>query len=128
MSAVSTLSCWCSDLRSLEEEGLGEAHSPAIADRPADHAPCVALGADLQREDLSWVKPGDSKPRSTKSHTKNESERSSSRAELPCFVGIVEGGSREAAREEHGDTHDEGTEVEGGAASEAVKSEDCEEG
>lgn len=37
-----------------------------IAQAPANHAPCIPLGSNLERENLRWVKPRNSEPGSTK--------------------------------------------------------------
>ena len=51
----------CLLLESFEDDGKDECQ-PAVADRPANNTPSVAFGSNLQRENLSWVKPWNSKP------------------------------------------------------------------
>lgn len=48
-------------LEGLEDDGKQEGE-PAVTDGPANDAPGVALGADLQWEDLGGVEPWDSEP------------------------------------------------------------------
>ena len=109
----------------------GGSYSPAVSNRPPYHTPRIALGADLQREDLSRVQPRDREPGGAETDAEDEGEGGSGGAELGGFgaaLGVGVGGCGEAAGEEHGDAHDDGAEVEGGAAAELVEGEDCEEG
>ncbi len=79
----------------MEKERCGrrEAYSPSVSNTPAYHAPCVTFGANLQREDLGGVEPGNGKPGGAEAGGEDESEGSGSGAELGCFVGVVDCGS-----------------------------------
>lgn len=58
-------------VESLEHDGAKECE-PAIAHGPTDDTPGVTLGTDLEREDLSRVKPWDGKPGSTEGGCEEE--------------------------------------------------------
>lgn len=112
------------------EDGRQQQHAPAVADGPADDAPGVALGADLQREDLGRVQPGDGQPGRAEDGRVEEHEEGGRAADLGARVvgGGVEGGAREAAGGEHADSLADGAPVEGPAAADAVEGEDADEG
>ena len=120
----------CLLLESFENNGKDECQ-PAIADGPANDTPCVTLSSDLQRENLSWVEPWNGKPGGAKGGGEEENHRNSTR----CITSserrsswMLETSGGETTGEEHGDTLNDGTPVQGPAPTNSVESEDTNEG
>lgn len=64
----------------LEQEGRDH-RDDAITDRPANNGPCTALGTNIERKDLGWVKPWGCQPSSTENGGVEEGE-----GRHPCSV------------------------------------------
>lgn len=111
------------------KDGREQQDAPAVADGPADDTPGVALGADLQREDLGRVQPGDGEPGGTKDGCVEEDEEGGGAADLGA-VGVVgvDGCAGQAAGGEHADALADGAPVESPAAADPVEGEDADEG
>lgn len=96
-------------LESFEDDGKDE-REPAVTDGPANDAPGIALGTDLQWEDFSWVKPWDSEPGRAECGREEEDHGDSSGGVASSesrASRVLKTSSRQTAREEHGDTlHD----------------------
>ena len=69
----------CLLLQSLEDDGKDECQ-PAVTNGPANDTPCVTLGTDLQREDLSWIKPWNSEPGGAEGGREEEDHSNRTRA------------------------------------------------
>jgi hypothetical protein len=107
-------------------------HKPAVADTPTNHSPRVALGPYREGEDFRRVQPGDREPCGAK--RRGEDENHAGRGDTiargrgdVARVASVEAKAREASAEEHGDTLDDGTPVEGVSSSDPVEGEDADE-
>lgn len=116
-------------LEGLEDDGQDECE-PAVANGPANNTPGVALGADLERENLGGVEPWYCEPGRTEGCCEEEdhshgARRISASHGRAYFVLETEGG--ETTSEEHGDTLDDGAPVEGPATTNSVESEDTNE-
>ena len=96
----------CLLLESFENDGKDECQ-PAVADGPANDTPCVTLGSNLQRENLSWVKPWNGEPRGAEGGGEEEDHRNSTRAVASSkrrSSWMLETSSGETTSEKHGDT------------------------
>lgn len=96
-------------LEGLEYDGQQKCE-PAITNRPANNTPGVTLGTDLQREDLSWVKPWDSEPGGAESSRKEEDHSNGTGAVASSesrASWVLKASSRQTASEEHRDTLDD---------------------
>ena len=120
----------CLLLESFKDDGKDECQ-PAVADRPANDTPCVTLGSDLQRENLSWIKPWNGEPRGAEGGGEEEDHRNSTRAVASSerrSSWMLETSSGKTTGEEHGDALNDGTPVQGPAPTNSVESEDTNEG
>ena len=108
--------------------GKGGTYRPAVTNRPTDHTPCIALGTDLQREDLGGVEPGHGKPSSAEDGGEEEHEEGggTTHAAFVAF-GCVCSSTSEAAGGEHADSLTDGAPVEGPATADTVECENAEE-
>ena len=116
-------------LKSLEDDGKNE-REPAVTNRPANNAPCVTLGTDLQWEDLSWIKPWDSEPGGAKCGREEENHGNSTRAVASSesrSSWVLKTGSGETTSKEHRDTLDDRAPVQGPAATDSVEGENTNE-
>ena len=96
----------CLLLESFENDGKDECQ-PAIADGPAYDTPCVTFGTNLQRENLSWVKPWNGEPGGAEGGGEEEDHRNSTRAVASSerrSSWMLETSSGETTSEKHGDT------------------------
>ena len=123
------------DVVGLFTEGLEDVWQhhgePAITDGPADNAPGVTLGTDLQGEDLSRVQPWDSEPGGAEGGGKQEDHSDGTIGETLSLVralGSSDTGGRKTTSSEHGNALDDGAPVEGPAATNSVESEDADQG
>lgn len=71
-------------------ESERQAYGPSVANTPSYYTPCVTFGANLQREYLGGVEPGNGKPGGAEAGGENEGEGSGGSAELGFVVGVVE--------------------------------------
>lgn len=78
-------------------------YTPTIANGPANDAPSIALGSNLQGENLSWVEPRNSKPSSTKYRSIKEYEKCCGAANmaLATFALGIDRSSSEATCDKH---------------------------
>ena len=64
------------------------AYSPSVSNTPSYHTPGITFSANLQREDLGRVEPGNGKPGGAEAGGEDKGEGSGGGAEL-SFVGRV---------------------------------------
>ena len=114
-------------------EHVWEHHGePAVAKRPANNTPGVALCTDLQGEDLSRVEPGYCEPGGTESGREEEDHSNSTvGVALGCinFTFRFSGNTSccESASAKHCNTLDNGAPVESPSPANPVESEDADE-
>lgn len=120
----------CFFVESFEHDGAKKSE-PAIANGPTDDAPCVALGANFKREDLSGVEPGNGQPGGSECSSKKKDHSDGTRGIALCLrrvLGRILAKPRKPAGEKHGDTLNDGAPVKSPAAADAVKREDANKG
>lgn len=100
-------------------------YTPAVANGPADDAPSIALGADLERENLGGVQPRHGQPGGAENRSIEKHEKGCGAADLGAVrVGGVDGGAGEATGGKHADALANSTPVQSPAAADAVECKD----
>ena len=102
-----------------------ETYQPAVTNGPSDNTPCITLGADLQREDLGRIQPGDGKPGGAEDEGEHVDHGDGG---VTVFVRLanvalcsgVYAETREATGKEEDDTLTNGTPVECVSATNAI--------
>ena len=94
----------------LEHAGQQE-DGPAVADAPAHDTPRVALGADLEGENLGGVQPRHREPGGAKGEGEDEHKRRGACAPLARFGRSGRGQVVEYTHKHHGNAHDYRTPV-----------------
>ena len=120
----------CLLLEGLEDDGKDECE-PAITNRPTNDTPGVTLSTDFQWENLSWVEPWNSEPGGTERGCKEEDHSNSTGAvtSSQSRAGrMLKPKSRKTASEEHRDTLNDRTPVQGPAATNPIEGENTDEG
>lgn len=111
------------------EDAWEEEHTPPIANGPADHAPGIAFGTNLEGENLCRVEPWYREPSSSEDGRVKEDEECGGTADLraAAAVACIHGSSGKTAGDEHADALAGGAPVESPAATDSIQGEDTNE-
>lgn len=105
-------------------------YTPAVADGPANDTPGIALGPNLQREDLSRVQPGNRQPRGTENCRVEEHEERCSTTDV-ALAGLafgIDGCASQPTGDQHANALANSPPVQSPTTTDAIDGEDTDQG